>query len=142
MNLPSFNAEASLYRVSTHYRLASGPAGQTDIQVILAQLGTSAILRTPILCNGDCPPPICHIHCGPCHKDSTGACVRTCTTFGTGCEDPGTFTSPCSATACQPICLVTCDTGSCSCGGYPNCAPTGMKTCHDCHGNPAPSQPC
>jgi hypothetical protein len=38
MNLPSFNAEASLYRGSAHYGLASGLAGQTNIQVISPQL--------------------------------------------------------------------------------------------------------
>jgi len=39
-------------------------------------------------------------------------------------------------------CPVTCDSSQCGCGTYPNCTPTGTKTCTDCNGNPAPSQPC
>jgi hypothetical protein len=143
MNIPVFNAEASIYKTSTHYRLASGPTIPSDIRVTPSQLSSAAIPRTPIICNGNCPPPICHFHCGPCHKDSSGACVRTCTSFGPGCDDPGTSTVPCPADAC---CAVTCDSSQCtggSCGTYPSCTRTpGSMPCHDCLGNPAPSRPC
>jgi hypothetical protein len=144
MNMPVFSAEASLYKSSTHYGFASAWAMGTSIQVRLSQLeGSPAPRRTPIVCNGSCPPPICHFHCSPCAPNSNvpSGCGRTCCSFGPGCDDPGCDDIDCGAAACHP-CPVTCVSTSCSCGTYPNCGATGMKTCTDCHGNPAPSQPC
>jgi hypothetical protein len=139
MNIPAFSAEAALYTTSTHYRFATTWAGAAGMIPSLSQLASPALLRTPIICNGDCPPPLCHFHCGPCVANPNGNCERTCCRFGPGCEDPG-----CSVIACPPsaCCPVTCDSSQCGCGTYPNCTPTGTKTCTDCNGNPAPSQPC
>jgi len=145
MTMPIFGAEASLYKSTIRYRAASGGAEGIDLGVALSQLGAVAPLRTPIICNGDCPPPACHFHCAPCKSDPTAStgCSRTCTTFGPGCDDPGTSTVECLASACCPV---TCDPSQCtggSCGTYPSCMRTsGTMPCHDCHGNAAPSQPC
>jgi len=139
MNIPSFSAQAALYRSKARY--FAGSSGAVAGQLGLSQLTFPALLRTPIICNGNCPPPICHFHCGPCTADSSvpSGCSRQCCSFGPGCEDPGCSTVDCPASACCPV---TCSGASCSCGSYPNCQPTGMKTCTDCHGNPAPPQPC
>jgi hypothetical protein len=145
MNMPTFSAEASLYKTRTHYRLATGWTNGSNTHVDLSQLGVSTPLRTPIVCNGNCPPPICHFHCGPCKPDSTvpSGCARTCCTSGSGCEDPGCSSIECPASACCPV---TCDSSQCSggsCGTYPTCMRTpGTMPCTDCHGNPATSQPC
>src|SRR5271166_6046559 len=140
MTMPIFGAEASLYKSMIHYHAASGGAEGVNIGVALSQLGVVAPLGTPIICNGDCPPPHCHFHCAPCIKDSTVStgCSRTCTTYCEG-EPPETSKSECPASACCPV---TCDSSPCSCGSYPNCGPTGMKTCKDCNNNPVQPQPC
>ena len=147
MTMPIFGAEASLYKSMIYYRATSGGAGGADPGVALPQLGTIAPLRTPIICNGNCPPPLCHFHCTPCKPDpaaSTG-CSRTCTSFGPGCDDPGTTTVECPSNS-PGCCPVTCNSSQCtggSCGTYPTCVRTsGTMPCHDCHGNPAPPQPC
>src|SRR5271165_2784386 len=144
MTMPIFSAEASLYKSSIHYGFANAAMTGASIEVGLSQLGTAITLRTPIVCNGDCPPPHCHFHCNPCIKDSTVStgCSRTCTTYCEG-EPPETSKSECPASACCPV---TCDSSKCtggSCGTYPTCTRTsGTMPCHDCNGNPAPSQPC
>ena len=141
MNIPGLNAEASLYKSSRQYFHLGWGAAATDIHLGLSQLAVPALLRTPIICNGSCPPTVCHFHCGPCGPDPSvpSNCARQCCSFGPGCEDPGCSTVECTAAACCPV---TCSSSSCSCGTYPNCQPSGMKTCTDCHGNPASPQPC
>lgn len=145
MTVPIFGAEASLYKSIIHYRATSGGSAADDMGVSLSQLGAISPLGTPIFCNGDCPPPQCHLFCALCKKDptvSTG-CSRTCRTFGPGCDEPGTKNVPCPSKDCCPV---TCDSSQCTgvCGGtYPNCGRIpGTMPCVDCNGNPAPPQPC
>jgi hypothetical protein len=160
MNMPVFTAEASLYKTSGSYHsaaiwgdglascvdpaqlllpdpLAAGWTSAVDTPIGPSQLGAPTSPRVPIICNGSCPPPHCHVHCGPCMPDATVStgCARTCTTF---CSDgtSETFTSECPASACctqPPVC------GPCTgqaCGGtFPNCAPvagTGTQSCTAC----------
>jgi hypothetical protein len=141
MNIPAFTAEAALSKTSTHYRFATSYISAAYMHLSLSQLAPPALLRTPIICNGNCPPPICHFHCGPCgpNPNVPSNCGRTCCSFGPGCEDPGCSVIDCGSGACCPI---TCNSAACTCGTYPNCQATGMKTCTDCRGNPAPPQPC
>lgn len=83
MTLPGFGAEASLYKTSVHYRLMG-----TSVQV-----------------SGVSPQTTFH-GCGPCHLDSTGACVQLCefcyrhSCFG--------LTYPCNPGAC---CIESCERG-------------------------------
>jgi hypothetical protein len=140
MNLPTFGAEAALYRSNAYYRAADSWTTGTDIQVGLSQLGAttpinSAMIRTPIICDGSCPPPHCHFHCGPCAPTPTGGCARTCTTCcsDTGCD---TSTSDCPAQSC---CTQTPTCGPCTgqtCQGtFPNCSGlpgTGTQSCTAC----------
>src|SRR5262245_46525647 len=140
MNVPAFSAEASLYKTSTHYYLATAWASTADIRLAVSQLGLPGPLpHVGIICNGSCPP-VCHIHCRPCALDPTSStgCSRTCTATGPGCDDPGTFTSECPANSpgCCPTTCTPCTGGSC--GTYPQCSPvplSGTQTCTDCHGN-------
>jgi hypothetical protein len=137
MNLPIFGAEAALYTSSTHYRAAGSWTNGADIQVGLSQLGAPAALRTPIICDGSCPPPHCTHHCGPCvtnPAEPTG-CARTCTTCcpGEGCD---TSFSDCPAQSCcteAPVCG-PCAGQTCQ-GTFPNCSGTpgtGTQSCTAC----------
>lgn len=142
MNMPGLSAEAALYRSSGQYFMGTGWTASSGMHLGLSQLASPAILRTPIVCNGDCPPPICHFHCGPCHKDATGNCTRQCCSFGPGCDDPGCSAVDCPASACCPITCGACTGGSCN--PYPACGPipnSGTQTCTDCHGNQT-TKPC
>jgi hypothetical protein len=99
MTLPGFNAETSLYKTSVHYRLKG-----TSVQAggIMPQL------------------------CGPCFRDSTGACVKNCT-------------FPCSPSACQDDCTIQCP----QCNGFVGCAR--LACCCLCLGGslgPDPTSPC
>src|SRR6266851_7575893 len=138
MNSPVFNAEASLYKTSTHYCLATWWASTANFNLGLSQLGLpEPSPQIGIICDGACPPP-CRVHCGPCVKNPTvpSGCARTCVTTGNDCPDPGTFTSECVAGACCPTTCTACTGGSC--GTYPRCSPvplSGTQTCTDCHGN-------
>jgi hypothetical protein len=138
MNLPTFGAEAALYKSTTRYCLATGWANVAEIQVDLSQLALPTPLpQTGITCNGSCPGG-CHVHCLPCAPDPTAStgCSRTCIASGPGCENPGSFTSECPATSC---CTETPTCGPCmnqTCQGtLPNCSGTpgtGMQSCTAC----------
>jgi hypothetical protein len=84
MTLPGFHAETSLYKTSVHYRLKG----------ISVQAGGVM--------------PQLFLHCGPCFRDATGACVKNCT-FCVGFL-PLCFsrTRPCSPSACQDDCTIQC----------------------------------
>ena len=144
MNMPGLRAEASLYRSSGQYFLGVGRVGIADPHLALSQLlQTQPALRTPIICNGDCPPPHCHFLCGPCHSDSSvpTGCARTCTTVCLG-EPPVTSTIECPASVCCPVKCTGC--AGASCGTPPNCTQQmGTQTgCTDCHGNSVAGGPC
>jgi hypothetical protein len=144
MHMPSLNAEVSLYRSTGRYVLSGGWAAASDGQLGLSQFGSPEILRTPIVCNGNCPPPICHFHCGPCSKDPTvpTGCSRQCCSFGPGCDDSGCSTVDCPSGSCCPTTCGACTGGQCN--AYPNCGPipgSGTQTCTDCHGTQT-SRPC
>jgi hypothetical protein len=148
MTIPTFTAEASLYRSRTHYQLTGGWSDGTGqmlgLQMLgLAQMPMASALRTPIICNGSCPPPHCQHHCGPCmpNAQSSTGCGRTCTTICPG-EPPDTSVSPCPTDACNPVTCGPCTGGSC--GPYPTCGPiagSGTQTCTDSHGNTS-TRPC
>lgn len=97
MPLAGFTAEASLYQTSRHYRTV-GTLEQND-GVSLQQFAA------PV--SGF---PGFH-HCGPCYRDSTGACVRDCIScppgqLPDGCDE---YTVGCAPSACpQPICPPGC----------------------------------
>jgi hypothetical protein len=65
MSKPAFGAEVSLYKSSIRYGFANAWSAAARIGVGLSQLGIATPLRTPIICNGNCPPPVCHFHCLP-----------------------------------------------------------------------------
>ncbi len=141
MTLPTFSAEASLFRSRTHYWLSGGWSGGTadglGLQMLgLAQMPASPQPRTPIICNGNCPPPRCIFTCGTCVPNSqvSTGCARTCTTICVG-EPPVTSVSACAAEVCDPVTCGPCTGGSC--GTYPTCTPvagSGRQTCTDAHG--------
>jgi hypothetical protein len=81
MTLPGFNAEASSYKSSVHYRLMAALV-QAD-GVIVQQLPLAGINR-----------------CGPCYTDDTGACVRECNNPNGG--DP--VVVPCPSSQCPAGC--------------------------------------
>jgi hypothetical protein len=138
MNLPTFAAEVALYKSSTHYRYAGSWTNGADIEAALSQLGAPTAVRTPIICDGSCPPPHCTHHCGPCvanPAEPTG-CARVCTTC---CPDSGcdTWFSECPATSCcteTPVCG-QCMGQTCQ-GTFPNCSGavgTGTQSCTACN---------
>jgi hypothetical protein len=145
MNMPGLRAEASLYRSCRQYFLGVRPVGVADSHLALSQLlQPQPALRTPIICNGDCPPPRCHFQCLPCEKNSSvpSGCARTCISSCPG-EPPVKSTSACLASACCPV---TC-TGPCagaSCGTPPNCTQQlgTQMGCTDCNGNPVAGGSC
>jgi hypothetical protein len=127
MNLPSYNAEASLYRSTVNYQSVcvggKGPGFGQEASWLVPQL--------PPLPNGGggCKP-----HFGPCTvPDSTCPTGFSRVICGTDCE--------CDTFCCTKPCPVTC--GPCTggqCNAYPNCGPvpgSGTQNCTDCHGNPS-----
>jgi hypothetical protein len=131
MKMPVFNAQASIYMTTVHYRLAwTGRRGFVN-HVESAQLLPRPLPLPDGLPNGggcDCKP-----HIGPCKVDPTNCPETGHSRTVLGCD--------CSidVICCTPPCLTTC--GPCtggSCNPYPNCGPvpgSGTQTCTDCHGN-------
>lgn len=164
MNIPEFNAQASLYRSGASYYQA-GWASVGDAHLYLSQLtplpnGGGPICK-PIhgLCNIPAQPSDnCQCHwmrpggttCDPstqcctpqelttttpCSKNpTTGVCQSTTTDR---CTSPPTVTTNQCKSTCGP-----CVGGSCGCDNYPTCAKTqGKATCTDACGDVS-TQPC
>lgn len=136
MNMPTFGAEASLYKTSTYYHLASSWANGADMQVGLSQV-------QPILCNGPCEPICaCKPTIGECFAVSTGPCSKASgglggsrTDIGCDCTKTTTCCTPPPPACTTPPTCGPCTGASCGCDNYPTCARThGTQTCTDCHG--------
>jgi len=114
MNLPNFNAEASLYLSSAPYRsMAAGVAWSQGASGLTPQMG-------------ECP--IFHSGCTVPDR----ACASGFSEFiqRADCSTDFFCCTPSCETRCTP-----CEGGSC--GTYPNCgavAGSGTQTCTDCHG--------
>jgi len=91
MNIPAFNAEASLYTMSTHYLLGSGTTSGADIRVGLS------VTKIPINGGGG-TPVLCKNVCSKCRPDpsSLTGCSKTCAN-----ECYGVSTVPCPRADCK-----------------------------------------
>jgi hypothetical protein len=91
MHMPTFRAEASLYKTSTHYRLATGRAGAA-LRVVPQQVCDDVCLDDCNFdCVGACDDPDtrgqcltdcragCHRRCCPPCPTTCGPCSQTCT---------------------------------------------------------------
>jgi hypothetical protein len=148
MRLPGFNASSSLYKTSSHYRIAVG--GENDSRTI----GVPPVAASPVSSRPEVIHPFPNVLCQPCSVDQRGQCTKYCVFC------PGPFPDercrasflPCAASECCPPrqdpCYVSgknpkfcCPPGQCCCdpetnfcaeccGGF--CCPPGQACFNGC----------
>jgi hypothetical protein len=126
MNVPGFNAKASVYNTGNNYHFTWTGGGGTRLQAGPARF-TPQLLPLP---NGN-GGPFCHPIFGQCSIPDPG-CPSKFSRFilRADCTSDMVCCTPPCPTICTPC------TGG-SCGAYPTCGPvagSGTQTCTDCHG--------
>jgi hypothetical protein len=136
MRLPGFNASSSLYRTSSHYRIAVG--GEKD----LGTTGIPPLAASPFPSRPEVIQPFPHVLCQPCEVEQSGQCTRYCV-FCPGPYPDERCTAaflPCAASECcapgQDPCYVSgksqfcCPPGRSCCDPETNfCCPPGQSCC-------------